>query len=245
MRSRVAKLSRARRLRNVARKAASVIATADRERAGSGAKHDENGVGPSETLRTLKITLIAAEDHTPRITEANPTAPPSPIGGDCMSCVSTDLDDGTLRLPTASPIGKEEVQDRVASSSHVQRQPSHDQQPRPTTIQETINILTECERYLQLILNEDFDAIRADLTLVLMQSDSGPEKDAFQERGLLNEDQDEVVEVSTIIAYRRIILTDNTLSNPRKCYLSTQIVCRLRHHFPHTCSLLFTDLFRA
>ncbi|KAF8324125.1 hypothetical protein DL93DRAFT_2162208 [Clavulina sp. PMI_390] len=78
----------------------------------------------------------------------------------------------------------------------------------PTTQQHVLELLIECERYLQLILNGDLESARTDLVMILQESDEIERgikpgtsntgvtsfRDQSQERNLLNEDADEVIE---------------------------------------------------
>lgn len=202
MRSRVANLSRARRLRNEARKAAAIIAATDRERAGSGAKRDESVLNQIGLPQTRDKPLVVVHDPAHLDSCSDPGGdrifPGVPLTRSFgyIRHESDNASDNTS-VPTSPamtpPATATEPQLLIGPGIPEYTHPL--KRGSPKSVADVIKIVLECERYLQLILSEDFEAIRGDLTLILMEIDGGMERDAAQERSLLNEDQDDIVRV--------------------------------------------------
>lgn len=182
--SRVAKLSRARWLRNAAHQAArqaARIATKDRERAGSGAKHDARTSSP---------------DQTPPLVIERPTNTAERLAPDPGTQIMPAQKDGVFPVdgtnePTLVRTEPEDGEDARREA------PTE----KETSKLDVDKVISDCERYVQFILSEDYDAIRAELTSILVERDGGTAEglDAMQERSLLNQDQDEIVFVSVLL----------------------------------------------
>lgn len=205
MRSRVANLSRARRLRNEARQAAAIIAAADRERAGSGAKRDEsilNQLGPPRTQDNPLIVVHGPAHLDSCSSSGADLGPPATPLTRSIGFIRRESDEASISTSPAMtpPATVTESQSLAKAGSPVHTHPLR--RGSPKSVADVIKIVLECERYLQLILNEDFESIRGDLTLIIMELDGGLERDAAQERSLLNEDQDDIVQVRPCFQYR-------------------------------------------